>query len=264
MLAATDGSLPSVEQPGKRRLFRGALASAAAALGLPLVGSTGASAADEPGEIIETYSRPEAVENLVAQNEGLFAGLDDLQLLEGATGAGLQVSAVPVDGEHVPQVVLYLDADAGMLSLVLSPTESPLGSHVHVVTTEETMGEVPVEWPDERRTEFPDFGILFGVDRDGWTDPGFVETEPLDDGAVVNEICKDPIETLCGPVSDGNCWYRGCCGKIQRKPCQDSGGGSGGLDFDSFPSCEDSEEGKTCWWVSFRDNCECPDLTLPP
>lgn len=259
VLRATDvGPVRRAAGPDRRGVLGGVLS---VAIGLPIV-SAGCVEVTSDQELIEEYSQPEAVEDVVAENDDLFGTLDEIGFFDGTIGSGLIVNPVTIDGENQPELRLYVGTDYGVLSLVVSPEGAPFGPHAHVVTNEAMIEAAPFEWPAEKVTEFPDAGYLFRVEPDGWAEPGFREAEMLDDIKTPDEICfeklRNPIENGCrGPAASDECAYRNCCGMIIRHDpgeCPDSGDDDG-----LFSVCEDDEEecdGFTCWEKD-DGTCEC-------
>lgn len=211
-------------EPHRRGVLRGTVATAGAALGLPLVGSADAEATDDS---YDRFARPESVHRSVDANEGLFDAVEEIGLTEGAWSAGLQVKLLSVDGTTVPEHRLYFEAEHGMVSVVVSRAESPLGGSAHVVTDPERMDAAPFEWPREAVSELPDGRLVFRVDRDGWGAPvsGFGET----DVEIPYLECVHENMVSCAPSSlrGIDCEFVSCCGTFHsdchagfEEPCQ--------------------------------------------
>lgn len=233
------GPIVAEAAPPRRGWLKGTLAAVGAALGFPLVGSTGARAATDE-EIIRYYSQPEEVDKSIEDNAALFDTMDEIGFFDGSGRShGLQVSSVTTDGEKQPEQRIGAEYDFGILTVVISPGEYTIGGYSHVVTDDERMELAPFEWPLEKGIQVADGRLLFRIEPDGWADVRKGEGWP-----------GDPTTTYCGIdlveciPTVGECWRIGCCGRVERTgPCGD----------DDSSSSEDRDE---CEDTSFcRANC---------
>lgn len=248
LISVDDGPLVSADEPDRRSLLKGSVATAAAALGLPLLGGCIESTEDRSptadrsptssptetrptseDELLDYYAKPEQVAQSVAANGDLIDAIDEIGLTDEARNAGLQVRLASVEEEPVAEHRLYFEADYGMVSVVMSEAVLPLAGSAHVVTHEERMGKAPFEWPDTS-SELPDGRLVFKVDPSGWVDPvsGFDRTdEDIPYLECVNENLTD-----CAPTSirGVDCEFVSCCGAFHsdcsteiKEPCRADG-----------------------------------------
>ncbi|PSP77749.1 hypothetical protein BRC81_09665 [Halobacteriales archaeon QS_1_68_20] len=238
----TDGPFAAGSAPPRRGLLKGTVASAAAVVGLPLIGSTGARADDH---VNDEYAQPERVQESADANEGLFDAMNEIGLTEGAWSGGLQVKVFEVDGEEVPEHRIYEEADHGMISTVVSVVDTPLGGSAHVITDPDRMETAPFEWPSEKVSELPDGRLAFRVTPDGWADP-VDDFEETDEEIPYLECVYDNMVS-CAPTSlpGIDCEYVSCCGAFHsdcnaelKEPCE-----------------ADEECERACWQVSGECGC---------
>lgn len=239
VLNATDDN-PVVRggSPDRRGVLRGTLAAAGAALGLPVLGSSGARASES---WFDYHAQPENVREAVDAKIELFEVMKEIGAHEGARSGGLQVVAREYDGQLVPEQRLYLHTDFADLTVVLSP-EDAIGGETHVVTDSERMDYAPFEWPLDEVNELPDGRLLFRIDDDGWADPmsGFEMYDEVPPSLRCDERCT------WTQLPGTDCEYVRCCGHFEAR-CADN---------KNYTSCnEESICNIKCW--NLGGNCSC-------